>query len=253
MSNSDEYTKKHANNNNGSSSEYGSRFLYKIEDSDGLFSAKKRRLPNYRARREPHDSTPIPIPIRKSQQLRIGDGAEVERFYLIRFKDMQQTSCKIMGKVFVKLVEPKKQTHHPYTRGDEKKPPWWPNTSGENHVRHVEPDHLLRPGESSHSVLWTLLKDIERIRLCVHILKMITEPYHNQHPSIQKLGLNINKLEEVTMEALSSWFNDKECPKNALKRPFLKEIFKIAKAEERYKRDEIGKFTFVVWDPFFSD
>lgn len=43
------------------------------------------------------------------------------------------------------------------------------------------------------------------------------------------------------MEAMSNWFNDKDHPDNATKRPFLKEIFKVAKAEERYKNGEIGK------------
>jgi hypothetical protein len=79
----------------------------------------------------------------------IGNEAEVEKFYHCRFKDMQQSSCKIIGKAFVKLVEPKKQTHHPYTKGDEKAPPWWPPTTGEDNVkvRHKEPDHLLKPGK----------------------------------------------------------------------------------------------------------
>jgi hypothetical protein len=45
------------------------------------------------------------------------------------------------------LVEPKKQTHHPYTKGDEQAPSWWPNTTGPNNVRHKEPDHLLKPGK----------------------------------------------------------------------------------------------------------
>jgi hypothetical protein len=70
---------------------------------------------------------------------------------------------------------------------------------------------------------------------------MIVEPPEKQCPTVQKLGLNVRKLEEVTMEAMSNWFNDKEHPENAQKRPFLKEIFKIAKAEERYKNGEIGK------------
>ena len=70
---------------------------------------------------------------------------------------------------------------------------------------------------------------------------MIVEPYEKQHPTVQKLGLNVKKLEEVTMEAMSNWFNDKEHPENAAKKPFLKEIFKVARAEERYKNGEIGK------------
>lgn len=83
-------------------------------------------------------------PVQRFQELTIGDEAEVTKFYHVRFKDMQQSSCKVMGKAFVKLVEPKKQTHHPYTKGDSKAPPWWPK--GDNYVKHKEPDHLLKPG-----------------------------------------------------------------------------------------------------------
>jgi hypothetical protein len=82
----------------------------------------------------------------------------------------------------------------------------------------------------------------ERISLLVHILKMVIEPYHNQVPAVQKLGLNVKQLEETTMEALSNWFNEKEHPENAAKRPFLKEIFKVARLEERFKNGELCKF-----------
>jgi hypothetical protein len=118
-------------------------------DDDGPTSAKRKRP---RGSLYPlryggsNDDTPVPVPVQKTQQLVIGNEAEVEKFYFVRFKDMQQSSCKVMGKAFVKLVEPKKQTHHPYTKGDEKAPPWWPNTTGEKAVRHKEPDHLLKPG-----------------------------------------------------------------------------------------------------------
>jgi hypothetical protein len=91
------------------------------------------------------------VPIQRTQQLRIDDDAKVEDFYAVRFKDMQQWSCKIMGKAFVKLVEPKKQTHHPYTKGDEGAPDWWPKEvkGGEKNMRHKEPDHLLKKGKST--------------------------------------------------------------------------------------------------------
>jgi hypothetical protein len=87
------------------------------------------------------------VPVIKTQQLIIGNDEEVDKFYHVRFKDMQQSSCKIMGKAFVKLIEPKKQTHHPYTKGAAMAPPWWPQTTGENAVRHREPDHLYKPGK----------------------------------------------------------------------------------------------------------
>ncbi len=43
------------------------------------------------------------------------------------------------------------------------------------------------------------------------------------------------------MEAMSPWFSDKEHPGNERKRPFLKEIFKILKAYERFRNGEIGR------------
>jgi hypothetical protein len=110
------------------------------DSSDDLTSGKRKRT-HYLT----DDDTPIP-PVQKFQHLTIGDEAEVEKFYHVRFKDMQQSSCKVMGKAFVKLVEPKKQTHYPYTKGNPKAPPWWPPMTGDNQVRHREPDHLLKPG-----------------------------------------------------------------------------------------------------------
>lgn len=65
------------------------------------------------------------------------------------------------------------------------------------------------------------------------------EPNHKQHVEIQKLGLNVKKLEETTNEALSSFFMDNDA--NAKKKPFLSEIFKVARLEERYKNGELGK------------
>lgn len=112
------------------------------DDSTSGRLSRKRPRPQY----NDNDDTPMPVPVTKTQQLMIGDEFEVEKFYNVRFKDMQQSSCKIMGKAFVKLIEPKKQTHHPYTKGAAKAPPWWPPTVGENQVRHKEPDHLLKPG-----------------------------------------------------------------------------------------------------------
>jgi hypothetical protein len=65
-------------------------------------------------------------------------------------------------------------------------------------------------------------------------------------------GLNVRKLEESTMESMSQWFNDKEHADNSSKRILLKEIFKVAKAEERYKKGEIGKVS-QLWTTGFKD
>jgi len=72
---------------------------------------------------------------------------------------------------------------------------------------------------------------------------MIVEPREKQHESIQKLSLNVNKLREATDEALSLFFSGKDNEKNSLKKPYLDEIFKIARLEERYKNGEIGMVT----------
>jgi hypothetical protein len=64
---------------------------------------------------------------------------------------------------------------------------------------------------------------------------MVTEPREKQLSAFQRFGLNVKKLEEVTMEAMSSWFYDRDHPENIAKKPFLKEIFQIAKTQERYK------------------
>jgi len=139
----------------GSSSESRRRQYQRYsrsEDSDGddsLNGKRKRSRPSNYYGANLDDETPRPTAIQGTQPLRIGDESEVRKFYHVRFKDMQQSSCKVMGKAFVKLVEPKKQTHHPYTKGDEQAPPWWPPTTGDFKVRHREPDHLLKPGKSA--------------------------------------------------------------------------------------------------------
>ncbi|KAH9204223.1 hypothetical protein DL95DRAFT_236730, partial [Leptodontidium sp. 2 PMI_412] len=81
------------------------------------------------------------------KQMVISNEAEVESFYTQRFNDMQQSACKLMGKAFVKLMESKKQAYYSYTKGNDKAPPWWLDTEGNNNVRHWEPDYILKPGE----------------------------------------------------------------------------------------------------------
>lgn len=61
-------------------------------------------------------------------------------WYSSRFSQLQQSTCKLVLKAWIKVVEPKKQSKHPYNRGEEGKPVWWPQG-----VRHKEPDHLMKP------------------------------------------------------------------------------------------------------------
>lgn len=199
-------------------------------DSDTSGKRRKRSYGHNSGRRRDRSIDAAPVVVQSTQQLRIGDEKEVTKFYHLRFKDLQQSACKIIGKIFVKVVEPKKQTHYPYTGGAAKAPPWWPPTTGENAIRHKEPDHLYKH---------------ERVLLLVQILRMIIEPPERQHPSVRRWNLDVKTLEAKTMEAMGNWFNDTAHPANASKKVFLKEIFKVAKAEERFKNGEIDDDTVV--------
>jgi hypothetical protein len=75
--------------------------------------------------------------------------------------------------------------------------------------------------------------------LCVHIIRVVIDP-DNDKPSNIKL-VNIKKLEEVTMEAMSTFFADTKHASNSQKRPLLKEIFSVAKMEERFQSGGLGK------------
>lgn len=95
------------------------------------------------------DETPIDVTPRR--RLKLSDGPAVWNFYEQRFKNCQQTACKLIAKAWVKAVEPKKQSTHPYTGSDEKAPEWWPKPWGatkDDKVRHKEPDHLYKRGST---------------------------------------------------------------------------------------------------------
>ncbi|KAJ5930916.1 hypothetical protein N7466_006409 [Penicillium verhagenii] len=101
----------------------------------------------------------------------INDKTFLRRYYEKVFQNLQQFNCRIIAKVYVKLVEPRKQVKYPYngsklvegnvTRfsSEETKPPWWPPS-----VSHKEPDHLRKAGVNKAN------SEEERIALLIHIL-----------------------------------------------------------------------------------
>lgn len=70
----------------------------------------------------------------------------VTEWYESRFGELQHKADKLLCKVWIKATEPAKATKFPYQRGDDSKPPWWPEG-----VRHKEPDHLTKAGSSLFS------------------------------------------------------------------------------------------------------
>lgn len=110
----------------------------------------------------------------------VNDKRFTRRYYEKVFQNLQQTNCRIIAKVYVRVVEPRKQVQYPYNgrklvageiqqfSPEETKPPWWPTG-----VSHREPDHLLKTGKVkklSSMLLRQLNFPIERIALLVHIL-----------------------------------------------------------------------------------
>ncbi|OBT43050.1 hypothetical protein VE00_07327 [Pseudogymnoascus sp. WSF 3629] len=162
------------------------------------------------------------IPTLPTRIISIGDDAARDDVYRQCLKDMQQNGCKVLGKAWVKLLEPKKQSTYPYTKGASKRPPWWPAMTGPNKIRHKEPDHLHKR---------------ERIILLMHILGLIVNQDSNS--VARQRRVDVAKLEEVTREAMATWFADREKPKNAEKRGFLTQLFRVLYKEERYRRGEL--------------
>lgn len=149
--------RRHSDSTDSSNSRHNrhrSRKDFKQEDSDDEDSTVtlqkgRKRLRGSQAK-TPERKPSMPQSMRM-RSLRIGDTAEVTKFYEGRFRDIQQAACKIIAKAFIKVVEPRKQTNFPYTGGVDRAPAWWPTEArvGAPHgVKHKEPDHLLKPGNS---------------------------------------------------------------------------------------------------------
>lgn len=111
-------------------------------DNDLCRAKKSRKRPKV------HRSAEKMVRAVSTKQLALGDTAGIREFYVQCLKDLQQFVGRIIAKALVKLIEPKKQTTYPYSGGAATAPPWWPPTSGEGAIRHTEPDHLHKRGNS---------------------------------------------------------------------------------------------------------
>lgn len=124
-----------------------------LEDfSVGRTTRNLKRRANF-----PGEEMPIRPTPRKKKSIVISDTKQLWLFYEQRFKNCQQAACKLIAKAWIKTIEPKKQSTHPYTGKDEKAPDWWPQPWGEgqeNRVRHKEPDHLYKRGmDETHLIV----------------------------------------------------------------------------------------------------
>ncbi|KAJ5982660.1 hypothetical protein N7451_012760 [Penicillium sp. IBT 35674x] len=139
----------------------------------------------------------------------ISDKVFLRRYYERVFQNLQQTNCRIIAKVYVRLIEPRKQVQYPYNgrkivagrtqqfTPEETKPPWWPPE-----VRHRDPDHLLKA---------------ERVALLIHILCDL----RNSH------GLTARKLKTADRPV-------RRCISPRQRLQLLDELYRVREEEENY-------------------
>ncbi|KAL1991606.1 hypothetical protein VTN49DRAFT_4914 [Thermomyces lanuginosus] len=147
--------------------------------------------------------------------MRVGDERRMKKYYERAFEVFQQLNCRVIAKAYIRMVEPRKQVHHPYNGRlpgggnapeqldpEATKPPWWP--AG---VTHREPDHLLKE---------------ERIRLLIHILRELRESHQITAEKLHEAALDVRR--QITPP--ERWL-------------ILDEIHRIRLMEEKYQRGEI--------------
>ncbi|KAJ5550189.1 hypothetical protein N7461_004887, partial [Penicillium sp. DV-2018c] len=134
----------------------------------------------------------------------LGNSALLRQYYAKVFQNLQQTNCRVISKVYVRLIEPRKQVNYPYngrktvagvTRQldpDDTKPPWWPEG-----VSHREPDHLPKA---------------ERIQLLVHMLCDLRTSHGVTAQRLKAADQSIRRqiLPATRLELLDEMYNIRE-------------------------------------------
>lgn len=169
--------------------------------------------------------------------------SNLQEYFVTAFKMLGQLGCKDIGKAWIKMGHPKKQSTHPYNGGNTKEesyrrfgfegalktpiywPPWegWQDGKG---CRHREPDHIKKPGPSAFGRGMNPADFIrERLILLNHLL-------HCGHHRF-----TIEKLEMGTAQI------EREIPKNftAKSIKILRQIYYARRMEIRYEQKELGE------------
>ena len=83
--------------------------------------------------------------------LQLQDDEGLRKWYVEAFDAVQQVTCRTIAKLWIKKIEPKKQSAHPYNGGlpkedpkdpERTKPKYWPDN-----IPHKEPDHIQKERE----------------------------------------------------------------------------------------------------------
>lgn len=150
------------------------------------------------------------IPHFKLININPNDPVDVNNYLFNCFDEFQQIPCKLLSKIWIKTIEPKKQSTYPYKGGESSKPYWWPSDA-----RHKEPDHL---------------KKDERISLLVSLLKV----FKNKEAELINVASTIN---ELSPRNLTTNTGDDF---GSRKLSILKDMFRVVKNNIELNRESIS-------------
>lgn len=207
------------------------------------------------------DASPAPsgpdeetMPRKKmSRSMRIDDTVEVVDFLTTRLKRMQQLAVKKIAKAWIKGICPKKQAKFPYqnkkceeTNGFKPRiPGWWPKQG----CRFTEPDHIKRDGKSVTLIPKLLLTEVERMTLCIHLLRLRPTPAQlkewnddksDPHPTHVARGWTAF-LKELAGASVFDDLQKEEKRKTESRKDLLSELYEVASMEEAFVNGEIGR------------
>ena len=172
-------------------------------------------------------------------------------YYDVAFRSISQLCCKDIAKAWIKICHPRKQTSHPYNGGKSSnveislaeygykghftKPDYWP--SDENWpvglgCRHVEPDHVKKPGQSlyEHVLMVVLTFHLERLLLLLYLIRIQYKDFKDGDFTLEKMR---QSTEGIHLEFPKNWTT--KCVER------LKEIYRIRETEMEFERGEIGE------------
>jgi hypothetical protein len=158
------------------------------------------------------------------------DEEGLRKWYVDAFDAVQQVTCRTIAKLWIKKIEPKKQSAHPYNGGlpkedpkdpERTKPGYWPEQ-----IPHKEPDHIQKDREC-----FTIARSqeadqkSERITLLTHLI--VNTPHQQLVPK-DKIGdlIGAAELEAQSAERKNDFPPDKW--------EILQHIFKVRKLQEAY-------------------
>jgi hypothetical protein len=168
----------------------------------------------------------------------VGNNVAMDQWLKDAFHAVQQVSCRLVAKLWIKRIHFKKQSTHPYNGGfprdvprdpERTKPYYWPHD-----VRHKEPDHITRDGlyvMTTFEIL-ELMSFLERVQVLMSVIGLTPLEEINS-PDERKHFVTAQQLLDALEERKSDIPDDKW--------EILQDIVKARTYQEKFSNGEIGK------------